>query len=188
MKLGIKYMVSLRCKMVVKVALDDLGLHYRSIDLGEAELVENKMSAEQHDRLKNVLLRSGLELLEDKRAILIQNIKELVDELIYHSEELPQTNISTYLSDKLDHDYAYLAKIFSEATGTTISHYILTQKIEKAKELILYEDLNLTEISFRLHYSSLAHMSTQFKQITGLTPTYFKNHADTKKRVMFETV
>jgi len=187
MKLGIKYMVSLRCKMVVKAALDELGLHSRSIDLGEVDLFEHEITVEQHDRLRAILSRSGLELMEDERSMLVEKIKNIVDEIIADEDELIQTNISTYLSDRLGHEYAFLAGIFSEVTGTTISLYILNKKIEKAKELILYHEFNLTEIAYKLHYSSVAHLSGQFKKLTGLTPTYFKNHPAVKRRRVPET-
>lgn len=173
MKLFIKYMVSIRCKMAVKTALDKLGIHHVKVELGEVEIMEN-ISDEQRDQLKTNLLKSGLELMDDQKAILIEKIKNVIIEMIHYADELPRINFSTHISEKLGHDYTYLANLFSEVTGLTIEHYIIAHKIERAKELLLYDDLNLTEISYRLKYSSVAHLSSQFKKVTGLTPTYFR--------------
>ncbi len=173
MKLYIKYMVSLRCKMLVKEELTKLGLQYVVVDLGMVELLE-KSTPEQRQQLKVNLLESGLELLEDKKAILIEKIKNIVIEMIHYADELPVINYSDYLSEKLGHDYTYLANIFSEVKGTTIQQFIIIHKMEKVKELLLYDELNLTEIAYKLHYSSVAHLSNQFKKITGLSPSFFK--------------
>ncbi|AEE53507.1 helix-turn-helix domain-containing protein [Haliscomenobacter hydrossis] len=173
MKLYIKYMVSLRCKMMVKEELTRLGLHYVVVDLGMVEIMEN-ITQEQHDQLKINLLKSGLELLDDKRSILIDKIKNVIIEMVHYAEELPTTNYSEYISEKLQYDYTYLSNIFSEVKGITIQQFIIIHKIEKAKELLLYDELNLTEISYRLHYSSVAHLSNQFKKITGLSPSFYK--------------
>lgn len=166
-------MVSIRCKMAVKSALDKLGIHHVKVELGEVEIMEN-ISDEQRDQLKAILLKSGLELMDDQKAILIEKIKNVIIEMIHYADELPKTNFSTHISEKLGHDYTYLANLFSEVTGLTIEHYIIAHKIERAKELLLYDDLNITEISYRLKYSSVAHLSSQFKKVTGLTPSYFR--------------
>ncbi len=166
-------MVSLRCKMMVKTELEKLGLHYVVLDLGMVDVLED-ISTAQREALKISLLKSGLELLDDKRSILIEKIKTTIVEMIHHSDELPSTNYSEYLSDKLGYDYTYLANIFSEVKGITIQHFIIINKIERVKELLLYNELNLTEISYKLHYSSVAHLSNQFKKITGLTPSFYK--------------
>lgn len=173
MKLYIKYMVSLRCKMMVRDELDKLGLRYRVIDLGMVDMLD-EVTEQQHQQLKINLLKSGLELLDDKRSILIEKIKNVIIEMIHYSEEVPKTNYSDYLSEKLDYDYTYLSNVFSEVKGITIQQYIILNKIEKVKELLLYDELNLTEISYKLHYSSAAHLSNQFKKITGLSPSFFK--------------
>lgn len=186
LKLFIKYMVSIRCKMVVKSELDKLGIHYGRVELGEVELKEN-VTREQRNQLKEALLGIGLELMEDHRAILVERIKSAIVEMIHYAEELPKTNFSDFISKKLDHDYTYLANLFSEVTGTTIEHYIIAHKIERAKELLIYDELNLTEISYRLNYSSVAHLSNQFKKVTGLTPTFFK-HLKHKKRNTLDNV
>lgn len=186
MKLYIKYMVSIRCKMVVKEAFKQLGLHYVSVNLGEVELLET-ITDNQRERLKTILLKSKLELMDNKRAILIERIKNIVVEMVHYKDDLPKTNFSDYVSGKLNHDYTYLANIFSETQGTTIEHYIIKHKIEKVKELILYDELNLTEIAYKLHYSSVAHLSNQFKKMTGLTPSYFKTLKN-KKLMMLENV
>lgn len=173
MILYIKYMVSLRCKMTVQQELKKLGLHYVVVDLGSVEILED-ITPGQHEALKTNLLKSGLELLDDKRSILIEKIKNVIVEMIHYQDELPKTNYSDYIAEKLGYDYTYLSNIFSEVKGINIQQFIIHHKIEKVKELLLYEDLNLTEISFKMHYSSVAHLSNQFKKVTGLTPTYYK--------------
>ncbi|MFO7789931.1 MAG: helix-turn-helix transcriptional regulator [Bacteroidales bacterium] len=172
-KLFIKYMVSLRCKLVVMDELKNLGINYVSVDLGVVEIFED-ISPEQREQLKINLLKTGLELLDDKRSILIERIQNVVVEMIHYAEELPNINHSDYISEKLGYDYTYLSNMFAEVKGITLQNYILMHKIEKVKELLLYDELNLTEISYRLQYSSVAHLSNQFKKITGLTPTFYK--------------
>lgn len=179
MMLYIKYMVSLRCKMMVKAELEKLGLHYVVLDLGVVEILEN-ISKHQYDKLKINLLKSGLELLDDKKSILVEKIKNIVIEMVHYSDELPKGNYSDFISEKLNYDYTYLANTFSEVKGITIQQFIILHKIEKVKELLLYNELTLSEISYRLNYSSVAHLSNQFKKITGLTPSFFK--AMKKKR------
>ena len=173
-------MVSLRCKLMVKNELEKLGLHHTSIELGMIEIEENI-----NDELKNVLKRnlakSGLELMDDKKSILIDRIKNVIIEMIHYSEEVPKVNYSEYISEKLGYDYTYLSNLFSEVKGITIQHFIIKHKIEKVKELILYNELNLTEISYRLHYSSVAHLSNQFKKVTGHTPSYYKKLGKKRK-------
>lgn len=174
MKLFIRNMVSLRCKMLVKAELERMHLAYRSVELGEAELVE-PISSQQYEALKSILSKAGLELMDDKKAMLVEKIKRIIIEMVHYSDELPEVNFSDYLSEKLNHNYTYLSNLFSEVKSTTIEHYIITHKIEKVKELIIYDELNLTEIAFKMHYSSVAHLSNQFKKITGLTPSFFKS-------------
>ena len=173
MKLYIKYMVSLRCKMMVQEELKKLGLRYVVLDLGMVEILEN-ITQEQREQLKQNLLRSGLEVLDDKKSILIEKIKNVIVEMIHYSEELPKINYSDYISEKLGYDYTYLANTFSEVKGITIQQFIITHKIERVKELLLYDELNLTEIAYKLHYSSVAHLSNQFKKVTGLSPSFYK--------------
>jgi len=166
-------MVSIRCKMMVKAELDKLGLHYGVVDLGEVEIKEN-ITAEQHQQLNIALSKSGLELMDDRKALLIEKIKNVIIEMVHYADEMPKIKNSDYISEKLNQDYTYLAKLFSEATGITIEHFIIIHKIERIKELLLYDELNISEISYKLNYSSVAHLSNQFKKITGLTPTFFK--------------
>lgn len=173
MFLYIKYMVSLRCKMVVKQELAKLGLHFVNVDLGTIEILEN-ITDEQKEALRKGLKTFGLELLDDNRKIIIEKIKAVIVEMIHYSDELPKVNYSDYISEKLGYDYTYLANTFSEVKGITIQQYIILNKIERVKELLLYNELSLTEISYRLHYSSVAHLSNQFKKITGLTPSFYK--------------
>lgn len=174
-------MVSLRCKMMVKEELHKLGLHHVIVDLGMVEILEN-ITSDQRKQLKINLLKSGLELLDDKKSILIEKIKNVIIEMIHYSDELPKVNYSDYISEKLGYDYTYLANTFSEVKGITIQQFIIIHKIEKVKELLIYDELNLTEISYKLHYSSVAHLSNQFKKITGLTPTYYKQLKDKRKQ------
>ncbi len=166
-------MVSLRCKMIVKEELRKLGIKFVVLDLGMVEILEY-VSPEQMELLRAGLLRAGLELLDNKKSILIEKIKNIITEMIHYSEELPKTNFSDYISEKLGYDYTYLSNIFTEVKGMTIQHFIILNKIERAKELLLYNEMNLTEISYALHYSSVAHLSNQFKKITGLSPTFFR--------------
>ncbi|MEO5685537.1 MAG: AraC family transcriptional regulator [Chitinophagaceae bacterium] len=166
-------MISLRCKMLVKEELERLHLDYLNIDLGMVQLKE-KITPGKRQQLKESLIKSGLELLDDKKSILIEKIKQVIIEMIHYADELPSVNYSDYISKKMDHDYTYLANIFSEVKGITIQQFIIIHKIEKVKELILYDELNLTEISYKLHYSSVAHLSNQFKKITGLSPSFYK--------------
>jgi AraC-like DNA-binding protein len=173
MKLLIKNMVSLRCKMIVKSELEHLGLHFKVVELGEVE-VEEELPASVKEALKTALLNYGFELMEDKKSILIEKIKNIIVEMIHYSEEPPVLNFSAFLSEKLNYDYNYLSNLFSEVKGITIEHYIIAHKIERAKELLIYNELTLTEIAYKLHYSSVAHLSNQFKKVTGLTPSFFK--------------
>jgi AraC-like DNA-binding protein len=172
-KLFIKYMVSLRCKLLVKEELNKLGIKYVVIDLGVVEVLED-VTPEQRQKLKANLSKSGLELLEDKKSILIERIQNTIIEMIHYSNELPKINYSTYISEKLGYDYTYLSNVFAEVKGFTLQNYIITHRIEKVKELLLYDELNLTEISYQLQYSSVAHLSNQFKKITGLSPSFYK--------------
>jgi AraC-like DNA-binding protein len=165
-------MVSVRCKMVVISELDKLGLHYRNLELGVVD-VTDACTKEQLRRLKDALLLTGLELMEDKKAILVERIKVIIIQMIHYSDEPLKTNFSDYLSEIMKMDYTFLSTLFSEITGKTIEHYIIANKIERVKELLLYDEINLTEISYRLHYSSVAHLSNQFKKVTGMTPTQY---------------
>ena len=179
-------MVSVCCKMAVKEALKKLHLHFIVVDLGEVEIMED-ISAEQREELRAVLLNSGLELMDDKRAVLIEKIQNVITEMIHYSDEAPKVNYSDFISKKLNYDYTYLSNLFSEVKGITIQQFIIIHKIERAKELLLYDELNLTEISYKLHYSSVAHLSNQFKKITGLTPSDYKKIKD-KKRMPIEEI
>ncbi len=174
MKLFIKNMVCIRCKMVVKAELDKLNIIHKDLVLGEVDLL-NSISQEQLEVLDVGLKTYGLELITDNRAKIIEKIKNTIIELIHYSDEEVKVNFSAYLSEKLNYDYTYLSNLFSEVHGTTIEHFIIHQKIERVKELLVYNEINLSEIAWKLHYSSVQHLSTQFKQVTGLTPTFFKN-------------
>lgn len=166
-------MVSIRCKMMVKDELKKLGLHFILVDLGEVEIMET-LTAEQHRQLKAGLLESGLELMDDKKGILIDKIKNVIIEMVHYADELPKITFSEYLAEKLHYDYTYMANLFSEVQGITIEHFIIAHKIERIKELIIYDELNITEIAWKMNYSSVAHLSNQFKKVTGLSPSHFK--------------
>jgi len=184
LKLYIKNMVCIRCKMVVADELSKLGLKYVTIELGEVDTME-EISPVQREQFRAALLRSGLELMDDKKSILIQKIKTIIIELVHYSEEPLVTNLSTYIAERLQHDYTYLANLFSEVQGTTIEKFFISHKIERVKELLVYDELSLTEIAYKMHYSSVAHLCTQFKKTTGLTPSHFKSLKD-KRRSMLE--
>jgi AraC-like DNA-binding protein len=169
--------------MVVKSELEKLGLHYTTVELGEAEIREN-ISAEQWERLSIGLKKTGLELMDDKKSILVEKIKTIIIELVHYRDEEIKINLSDFLSEKLNHNYTYLANLFSEVKGTTIEQFYLTHKIEKVKELLVYDELNLTEIADKLHYSSVAHLSNQFKKMTGLTPSHFKNLKHKRRKAL----
>lgn len=167
-------MVCTRCKMVVKSELEKLGVHFMNLELGEVDVMED-LTAEQLDILSAGLNKTGLELMNDKKSILVEKIKTTIIELVHYTDEQIKTNLSDFLTSKLNYNYTYLANLFSEVKGTTIENFYLTHKIEKVKELLVYDELNLTEIADKLHYSSVAHLSNQFKKMTGLTPSHFKN-------------
>lgn len=186
MKLYIKYMVSNRCKMAVKDALRKLKLHFVVVDLGEVDIMEN-INDEQRAMLKQELYNSGLELMDDKRAMLIEKIKNVIIEMVHYSEEAIKVNFSDYLSEKLNHDYTYMANLFSEVQGTTIEQFIIVHKVERIKELINYGELNITEIAWKMNYSSVAHLSNQFKKVTGLSPSHFKQIKE-KRRSPIEEI
>jgi AraC-like DNA-binding protein len=173
MELFIKHMVSLRCRMVVQEELNKLGLRYVNIDLGVVEIPED-ITSRQREQLKVNLLAWGLELLDDKKDILVEKIKNLIIEMIHYSDGMLKVSNSEYLREKLGYDYTYLSNIFTRKKGITIQQFIIMHKIEKIKELLLYDELSLSEISYKLHYSSVAHLSNQFKNITGVTPSFYK--------------
>ena len=177
-------MVCDRCKMLVKSELDKLGLNFSSVELGEVEIFEN-LTYEQLTYLDRELRKRGLELMDDKRSILVEHIKTIIIELVHYKEDQIKVNLSDYLSEKLDHNYTYLANLFSVVKGTTIEKFYLSHKIERVKELLVYDELNLSEIANKMHYSSVAHLSNQFKKMTGLTPTHFK-HLKLKRRKALE--
>jgi len=173
MKLHIKNMVSNRCKMIVKQELQKLGLHFIIVELGEVEIMGD-IEGEKLEQMKIALLQSGLELLDNKRSVLIERIKNTIIEMVHHSNEPIKINFSDYLAAKLNHDYTYLANLFSEVQGTTIEQFVISHKIERIKELIIYNELNITEIAWKMNYSSVAHLSNQFKKVTGLSPSHFR--------------
>jgi AraC-like DNA-binding protein len=179
-------MVSARCKMAVKEELKKLGLHFIVVDLGEVEIMED-ISSDQREQLKVALLVSGLELMDDKKAILIEKIKNAIIEVVHHSDGESNVNFSDFLGEKLSHNYTYLANLFSEVQGTTIEQFMIAHKVERIKELIIYDELNITEIAWKMNYSSVAHLSNQFKKVTGLSPSHFKQLKD-KRRNPIEDV
>ena len=181
MKLIVRYMVCNRCKVAVNGVMEELGIQPTRIDLGEVELPD-PVSPALLEQIREGLRKTGLELIDDKHAMLVEQIKSIIVTLIHHTSEPLRINFSDYLSEKLDYNYTYLSNLFSDIVGTTIEHYIVMHKIERVKELILYDDLNITEIADLMHYSSVAHLSRQFKQITGLTPTFFRSLKDKRRK------
>lgn len=180
MKIFIKNMISARCKLIVEAELEKAGLKCISIDQGTVE-VQGTISPEQMHSVGIGLLSYGLELLDDKKSILFERIKDVIAEVIYHSDSSKKPNFPEYLGTRLNYNYTYLANVFSEIQGITIEHFIILNKIQFAKQLIMRNELNLTEISWMLHYSSVSHLSAQFKKITGVTPTQFKlKHQEVK--------
>lgn len=167
--------------MIVKEELYRLGIMYSFVELGEVE-IPTPLDFNQKERLKQALLRSGLELMDSKKSILIERIKKVIVTVIHDTDEPLKINFSDHLASKLNHDYTYLANLFSEVEGITIEHYIIYHKIERVKELLVYNELSLTQISYLLHYSSVAHLSNQFKKITGLTPSHFKRLKDYRRK------
>lgn len=172
-------MVSLRCKMLVQSELEKLGLTCISVDLGTVEIKE-EITQEKLETFNKNIRKSGLEMLDDQKNILVEEIKAVIAEMICYSDDAPIVNDSDYISEKLHYDYDYLSNTFSEVKGMTIQQYIIQQKIEKVKERLIYDELTLTEIAHKLHYSSVAHLSNQFKKVTGLTPTYFKEFEEVR--------
>lgn len=167
-------MVSARCKMMVKEELTKLGLHFILVEMGVVDIMEN-ITLDQREQISVALFKSGLELMNDKKAVLIEKIKNVIIEMIHYTDETPKMNFSGYLSEKLGYDYTYLANLFSDVQGITIEKFIITHKIERVKELIIYDELSLKEIAWNMHYCSVSHLSNQFKMITGFSPTHFKN-------------
>lgn len=176
-------MVSARCKIVVKEELKKMDIHYVMVELGEVEIMES-LSAADREALKLALLHLGLELMDDKKSMLIEKIKNIVIEVVHHSEEPLKIKFSEHLYNKLQQDYTYLSNLFSEVQGITIEHFMIAHKIEKVKELLVYNELSLTEIAFAMNYSSVAHLSTQFKKVTGLTPSHFKKLKDKRRNAL----
>ena len=185
LKFYIRNMVCIRCKIVVKDEIERLGLHPIRVELGQAEIVEN-LSADVLKRFRLALLKSGLELMDDKKSMLIEKIKTVIVNLVHYKDEPLEIKFSEYLSQQLGLDYTYLANLFSEVQGMTIEHYLIAHKIEKVKEVLVYDEISLTEIAYRMHYSSVAHLSYQFKKVTGLTPSHFKKLKDKKRKSLEE--
>lgn len=186
MKLYIKNMVCSRCKMVVKSEFEKLGLQTISVELGEVEL-EKEISDEQKEVLLENLQVLGFDLIDDKKTKTVERIKNLIVDLVHHKNNDLKINLSDYLAENLNQDYNWLSNLFSEIENTTIEKYFISQKIEKVKELLIYNELSLSEIADILNYSNVAHLSNQFKKITGFTPTSFKQLKD-KKRIQIENI
>ncbi len=178
-------MVCIRCKMVVKVELTKIGLHFCSVELGHADIIED-ISPGQRDQIRLALAKSGLELIDDKKGILVERIKKVIIELVHYSEEPLTVNLSVYLSQQLQHNYTYMANVFSETQGHTIERFYIEHKIERVKELLVYDELSLTQIAGKMQYSSVAHLSAQFKKITGSTASYYKKLKEKRRSMLDE--
>lgn len=186
MKLFIKNMVSVRCKIVVKEELNKLGIQFAIVDIGEVNLMED-ITPEQKEEFRAALLTSGLELMEDKKSVLIEKVKNIIIDMVHYKEDLIKIKFSDYLSEKLNHDYSYLSNLFSEVQGITIEQFIIAHKVERIKEMIIYDELNISEIAWKLNYSSVAHLSNQFKKVTGLSPSHYKQLKE-KRRSPIENI
>ena len=186
MKIFIKHMVSSRCKMVVKEELNKLGLFFIIVDIGEVNVME-EITYDQREKFRVALLKYGLELMEDRKSVLIEKIKNIIIDVVHYKDEVIKIKFSDYLSEKLNHDYTYLSNLFSEVQGTTIEQYIIAHKVERIKEMLIYDELNISEIAWKLNYSSVAHMSNQFKKVTGLSPSHFKQLKE-KRRQPIENI
>jgi len=184
MKLYIKYMLNMHCRKAVKEELNKFGLHFVIADVSAVDIMEN-ISAEQHEQIRIALIKSGLELIENRKAVLIEKTENAISEMIRYMDELSHTDHSDYLSKKLNCDYAYLSGLFSEGRGTTIENFIRHKKTERVKELIIYDDLSFKEIAGKMQYKTVADLSNQFKKITGLTLSHIKK-ISSKKRILAE--
>lgn len=173
MKLYVKYMVSIRCILIVKSELDALRIPYEKVEIGQID-ISNNLTTAQNKMLRNALSLKGLELIDDRKAILIERIKTVIVEMIRGEVDIPKANFSDYISKRLNYDYTYLANLFSEVNGITIEYFVIAHKIERVKEMLVYDEFTLSEISFKLNYSSVAHLSSQFKNVTGLTPSFYR--------------
>jgi len=181
MKIYIKNMVCNRCKMVVKSELEQLGLFPLAVELGEVTL-KNDLTEEDKKRVNDRFIELGFELIDDKKSRLIERVKNLVVELVHHSEENLNMNVSEYLVQHIPVEYKYLSNLFSEVEGTTIEKFYIAQRIERVKELLVYDELSLSQIADQMGYSSVAYLSTQFKKVVGLTPSHFKSVKEAKRQ------
>ena len=178
-------MVSARCKLAVKEQLKKLGLHFILVELGEVDIMED-ISGSQMDLLKAALISIGFDLIDDRRSVLIEKIKHIIIDMVHNTDERIKTKFSNYLSEKLNHDYTYMSNLFSDVHGTTIAQFIISHKVERIKELIIYDELTISEIAWKMNYSSVAHLSNQFKKITGLSPSHFKQLKDKRRNPIEE--
>ncbi|CAH0206895.1 AraC family transcriptional regulator [Chryseobacterium sp. WG14] len=179
--LFIKNMVCNRCIIVVQNEMKKLGLKLENIKLGEVTL-EKELSSSEKDALESALVPLGFQVIDDKKGRIIEQIKNVIIDLVHYKDNDTKANLSDILSKKLNHDYNYLSNLFSEVESTTIEKYFIAQKVEKVKELLVYDELSLSEIAYRLNYSSVAYLSNQFKKVTGLTPSYFKQIKEEKRK------
>ncbi len=188
MKVLLKNMVCDRCIFVIQNVLDDLEIDSVAVNLGEVDFGNRMLDPAQLEQFRDKITTLGFELINDKKGRLIEGIKKNVIAFVQHSEALESTKLSDYLASHLHQDYQYLSNLFSSVEGVTIEHYFINQRIEKTKELLVYDELTLTEIAFRLGYSSVAHLSGQFKKVTGLTPSHFKRLRDSQQRKSIDKV
>ena len=185
MKLYIKNMVCNRCVLVVRSEMEKMGFDVKDVILGEVS-IDGELTKEQKEKVGEALIPLGFEVIDDKKSRIIEKIKNFIIDLVHHKDGLLKANLSDLLSAELAHDYSYLSNLFSEVEGTTIEKYFIAQKIEKVKELLVYDELSLSEIAFRLNYSSVAYLSNQFKKVTGLTPSHFKQIKEIKRKPLDE--
>lgn len=182
MKLYVKYDINLACRVILQEKLDELDIKYNLLDYGEIE-IDDTTSDDSFVAIKDSLSKYGIEIVNNQKSQLVQKIKDTIIEMIYERDRLPSSTISTYLSEKLNLSYGYIANVFSEHTYTSIENFIIIQKIERAKKLIVEDNLTLTEVSYKLNYSSVAYLSAQFKKVTGLTPSLFKRIVEKRRNI-----
>ncbi len=178
-------MVCNRCKMVVRSELEKLGLHPISVELGEVD-IRDELQGYERQNIHATLQKFGFALLDDKKSVVIERVKNMIVDLVQNKNNHLKTTLSDYLSRELNHDYTYITNLFTQVEGTTIEQYYIAQKIERVKELLVYDEMSLSEMAYTLNYSSVAHLSAQFKKVTGLTPSHYKQLKEKKRKPLEE--
>jgi AraC-like DNA-binding protein len=182
MTLHYKYNMHHACKVILKEQLQKLGISFRISGIGEIQ-IDDELQAERFKKLEDALKKYGIEIIDDHKDTIVHQVKEVITELVYMDEKLPDSKVSSYLAKKLNYSYSYIARVFSEVTHTSIQNYLILQRIERAKQMIIEDKMTLTEVAWKMNYSSAAHLSNQFKKTTGLTPTVFQKIIEKRSRM-----